>query len=155
MKPKNKKQLIKNPKLGKNILDHEKIMRRYFMKNLKFYRCNKCKKIIVTLHDSACGTFCCGEEMVDLTANTTDGATEKHVPVVTREGSKITVNVGDVDHPMLDVHYIEFIALQTEKGFRIAYLEPGDKPCADFYEEEPVIAVYGYCNLHGLWKTEA
>jgi desulfoferrodoxin (superoxide reductase-like protein) len=25
----------------------------------------------------------------------------------------------------------------------------------DFYEDEPVTAVYAYCNLHGLWKTAA
>ena len=123
--------------------------------SLKFVRCNECKKIAVVLQDSACPTKCCGEAMVELKANTTDGATEKHVPVVTREGNRITVNVGSVDHPMLEEHYIQFIALECEKGFRIAYLNPGDKPCADFYAEEPVTAVYEYCNLHGLWKTEA
>ena len=77
------------------------------------------------------------------------------MPCVTREGNKITVTVGSVDHPMVDVHYIEWIAMETAKGFRIAYLEPGEKPAADFYAEEPVTAVYAYCNLHGLWKTEA
>ena len=125
------------------------------MKELKVYRCNKCKKMVVELQGSACPTLCCGEEMELLTANTTDAATEKHVPVVTREGSKLTVNVGSVDHPMTEEHYIQFIALETDKGFRIAYLNPGDEPKADFYAEEKAIAVYEYCNLHGLWKTEA
>ena len=93
--------------------------------------------------------------MDELVANTTDGATEKHVPVVTREGNKITVSVGSAEHPMLEAHYIQFIALECETGFRIAYLKPGDKPTADFYAEEPVKAVNEFCNLHGLWRTEA
>lgn len=125
------------------------------MSNLKVIRCEACGKIAVILKDSACPTKCCGEAMKELTANTTDAAQEKHVPVVTREGSRITVSVGSVDHPMIPEHYIEFIVLETKSGFRVAYLQPGDKPSADFYAEEPVIAVYAYCNLHGLWKTEA
>ena len=122
---------------------------------IKFVRCKECGKIAVILQDSVCPTKCCGEAMVELVANTTDGATEKHVPVVTREGNKISVTVGSVEHPVLEAHYIQFIALECETGFRIAYLKPGDKPTADFYAEEPVMAVYEYCNLHGLWKTEA
>ena len=125
------------------------------MSNLKVVRCEACGKIAVILKDSACPTKCCGEAMEELVANTTDGATEKHVPVVTREGNKITVSVGSAEHPMLEAHYIQFIALECETGFRIAYLKPGDKPTADFYAEEPVKAVYEFCNLHGLWKTEA
>ena len=123
--------------------------------SIKFVRCKECGKIAVILQDSVCPTKCCGEVMEELVANTTDGATEKHVPVVTREGNKITVSVGSAEHPMLEAHYIQFIALECETGFRIAYLKPGDKPTADFYAEEPVKAVYEFCNLHGLWKTEA
>lgn len=110
---------------------------------------------MISLQDSSCPTMCCGKEMELLKANTTDAAQEKHVPVVTREGNKITVTVGSVEHPMSEEHYIQWIALVTETGFRIAYLNPGDAPKADFLAEEPVKAVYAYCNLHGLWKTEA
>ena len=123
------------------------------MKKLKFYRCDHCKNVVAMIHDSGAVPVCCGEPMKELMPNTTDASQEKHVPIVTRENNRITVNVGSVDHPMTEEHYIEFIALETEKGFRIAYLNPGDKPRVDFYEEEPVIAVYAYCNLHGLWKT--
>ena len=125
------------------------------MSNLKVVRCEACGKIAVILKDSACPTKCCGEAMTVLEANTTDAAQEKHVPCVTREGNKITVTDGSVEHPMVEAHYIEWIALETAKGFRIAYLNPNEAPCADFYAEEPVTAVYAYCNLHGLWKTEA
>ncbi len=145
LKPAEKKVIMKKR------TEKEKII----MGKLKIVRCAGCGKIAVILKDSACPTKCCGEPMEVLEANTTDAAQEKHVPAVVREGSKITVSVGSVDHPMIPEHYIEFIALETAKGFRIAYLNPGDKPCADFFAEEPVIAVYAYCNLHGLWKTEA
>ena len=93
-----------------------------------------------------------GEE---LTANTTDGAYEKHVPVIEQNGDSVTVRVGSVDHPMLDVHYIEWILLETAQGFQIHYLKPGMKPEAVFRVNEPVVAAYEYCNLHGLWKAEA
>ena len=121
---------------------------------MKILRCNKCKKMFVMVHEHGCPTICCGEPMEELTANTTDGAAEKHVPVVTVEGNKVIVNVGDVDHPMLEAHYIEFIAVETESGFQLKYLQPGEKPHAEFLSEEPVKAAYEFCNLHGLWKTE-
>ena len=93
-----------------------------------------------------------GEE---LTANTTDGAYEKHVPVIETNGNTITVKVGSIEHPSLEAHYIEWILLQTEQGFQIHYLKPGMKPEAVFQVTEPVLAAYEYCNLHGLWKADA
>ena len=93
-----------------------------------------------------------GEEM---TANTTDGAYEKHVPVIEQNGSTVIVKVGSVEHPSLPEHYIEWILLETEQGFQIHYLKPGMKPEAIFLTKEKVKAAYEYCNLHGLWKAEA
>ncbi len=89
-----------------------------------------------------------GEE---LTANTTDGAYEKHVPVIEQDGDTVTVKVGSVEHPSLPAHYIEWILLETEQGFQIHYLKPGMKPEAVFKVNEKVVAAYEYCNLHGLW----
>ncbi len=93
-----------------------------------------------------------GEE---LTANTTDGAHEKHVPVITVDGDTVAVKVGSVEHPSLPAHYIEWILLETEMGFQIHYLKPGMKPEAVFRVNEKAVAAYEYCNLHGLWKAEA
>ena len=93
-----------------------------------------------------------GEEII---ANTTDGAYEKHVPIIEQKGDTVTVKVGSVAHPMLDVHYIEWIVLETATGYQKHDLKPGQAPEADFAVTEPVIAVYEYCNLHGLWKAEA
>ena len=91
----------------------------------------------------------------ELTANTTDGAHEKHVPVITVTGNEVKVEVGSVEHPSLDVHYIEWILLETVQGFQIHYLKPGMKPEASFAVTEPVVAAYEYCNLHGLWMAKA
>lgn len=93
--------------------------------------------------------------MQELTANTTDAAVEKHVPVVTVDGNKVNVEVGSVMHPMTEEHLIQFIWLETEKGGQVRNLISSDDPKAEFIvgDDKPV-AVYEYCNLHGLWKKE-
>ena len=88
------------------------------MKEVKFYRCNHCGNIIEKIVDSGVSVICCGEEMTELVPNTTDAATEKHVPVVAVEGSKVTVQVGSVAHPMTEEHYIQWICLVTSKGIQ-------------------------------------
>ena len=93
-----------------------------------------------------------GEEII---ANTTDGAHEKHVPVVSQTDDTVTVKVGSVGHPSLPAHYIEFIVLETATGIHTKWLKSGDVPIATFKVDAPVIAAYEYCNLHGLWKAEA
>ena len=99
---------------------------------------------------------CGGKPMKQLTANTTDAAQEKHVPVVEVEGNKISVKVGSVPHPMTPEHLIAWIYLQTKKGGQYYHLTPSDKPEATFLvaEGDTPIAVYEYCNLHGLWKAD-
>ena len=121
---------------------------------IKVLRCKKCKKTLLVLKDHGCPTICCGDEMVELKANITDGALEKHVPAVTVDGNKVIVNVGSVDHPMIDAHYIEFIALETDKGVQVACLNPGEAPHAEFLTADKPVTVYEYCNLHGLWKKD-
>ncbi|MFI3284880.1 MAG: desulfoferrodoxin family protein [Erysipelotrichaceae bacterium] len=123
------------------------------MKKLIFYICPHCKNVVIKLHDAGVPLVCCGKVMDELVANTTDGATEKHVPQVHIEGNKVEVQVGSVLHPSLQEHHIEFIVVETENGFSVHYLNPTDVPQASFLVNEKVIAVYEYCNLHGLWKT--
>ena len=98
-----------------------------------------------------------GLEMVELKANSTDAAGEKHVPVITVDGNKVHVVVGSVIHPMTEEHSIQFIALETKQGVQRKALLPTDQPIADFVlaEGDEVVAAYEYCNLHGLWKVEA
>ena len=92
-----------------------------------------------------------GEE---LHPNTTDAADEKHVPVINHNDNVVNVNVGAVDHPMMEAHYIQWIVLETETGYQKHDLKPGEKPEARFVVTEPVIAAYEYCNLHGLWGAK-
>ena len=123
---------------------------------MKFFRCEVCGKIVAMVNDcSSCPTKCCGEPMKELTPNTSDGAHEKHVPVVKVEGNHVVVEVGSVAHPMVEAHYIQWIALQTDKGNQRKQLKPGDAPRAEFalLDGEKVIAAYEYCNLHGLYKS--
>lgn len=123
---------------------------------MKLYICEHCKNIVEMIQDSGVTPACCGKNMTELVPNTTDGALEKHVPVLSVDGRQVTVSVGSVEHPMLDDHYIQWILVETCCGVYRANLKPGEKPEAQFTlrEGETVKAAYEYCNLHGLWKTE-
>ena len=122
----------------------------------KFLKCKRCGKIVEVINDGAPETVCCGEPMVELKANTTDAATEKHVPVIEIVGDKVSVTVGSVVHPMEAAHYIQWIAIETNRGVYRKNLNPGEEPKATFVlSDEKLIAAYEYCNLHGLWKAEA
>ena len=122
---------------------------------MKFYKCEICGKIVAMVKETPVETMCCGQAMRELLPGTTDGATEKHVPVYTLEGNTVKVKVGSVEHPMTDAHHIEWIAIETENGNQRKELRPGDKPEATFalVPRDKVKSVYEYCNLHGLWKT--
>ena len=122
----------------------------------KFFVCKNCGNMIGLLHDAGVPMMCCGEKMVELVPNTTDAAQEKHVPVATVEGNKVVVNVGSVDHPMAAEHWIQWVYLETDKGGHRKVLNPGEKPHVVFAltEDEKPVAVYEYCNLHGLWVAK-
>ena len=123
---------------------------------MQVFKCAKCGNMITYLEKDACDVKCCGETMVEVVANTSDGSGEKHVPVITVDGNKVTVAVGEVEHPMMDAHYIQWITLETEQGRQRKILNPGEKPVAEFalVEGDKAVAAYEYCNLHGLWKAE-
>lgn len=123
---------------------------------MKFLKCKVCGKIVALVNDcSKCPTKCCGEPMEEIPVNTQDGAHEKHVPVYGILGNIVSVKVGEVDHPMTDAHYIEWIALETNKGNQRKVLKPNAPAAAQFalLPGEEVVAVYAYCNLHGLYKA--
>lgn len=124
--------------------------------DVKFFKCMHCGNIAVKVFDAGVPLVCCGERMVELVADSQDAALEKHVPVVEVEGDKVIVNVGSVDHPMMEEHWIQFICLVTDKGYQIKPLNPGEAPRAKFVVPagEKPLRVYEHCNLHGLWVTE-
>lgn len=122
----------------------------------KFYKCSVCGKVIYLPKDSPNPTICCGKEMIELKAGTTDAASEKHVPVIEISQNTVKVTVGSVNHPMEEKHFIEWIALETNQGISFKHLKPLDAPKAAFSlaEGETVKTAYAYCNLHGLWASK-
>ncbi len=123
---------------------------------MKFYICKTCGNLITKIKDSKVPVMCCGKAMEEIVPASVDASREKHVPVYAVDAGKVFVIVGDVEHPMAEEHYIEWIAIETEKGSQIKYLKPGEKPGAVFTvgSEDKLCAVYAYCNLHGLWMNE-
>ncbi len=124
------------------------------MKNeVSFFRCKHCGNMVALIKAGGGTLVCCGEQMELLVPNTVDAAVEKHVPVSVRNNGSISVEVGSVAHPMVDVHYIEWIAVVGDEGIEIIYLHPGDDPKATFSDKKNA-EVYEYCNIHGLWKAD-
>lgn len=121
---------------------------------MQYYGCEQCGNIIEYVKKSGVPVMCCGKKMTELVPGTSDGAQEKHVPVVTVDGDKVTVEVGAVEHPMVEEHYIEWIAIETTRGSQRVKLDYTDKPRAEFKlaNGEELMAAYEYCNLHGLWE---
>ncbi|NOR45048.1 MAG: desulfoferrodoxin [Candidatus Delongbacteria bacterium] len=121
----------------------------------KIYKCERCGNIVDVLHEGPGALVCCGVEMVLMEANSVDAANEKHVPIIEKTENGIIVKVGEVDHPMADEHYIEWIEIINGDYSQKKYLKPGDKPQAEFFVpfNENLVAK-SYCNLHGLWKSK-
>lgn len=120
---------------------------------MKFFKCKECcttaMELVAGEHDEA-------KVFQELKANSTDAAGEKHVPVVEKKGDTVVVKVGELEHPMLEAHYIMWIYLETDRGGMLRKLMPGEKPEAEFVlpAGEKLVAAYEYCNLHGLWVAE-
>ena len=122
---------------------------------MKVYKCNQCGNVVSMISASGVPVMCCGKKMEEMVPNTVDASTEKHVPVVEVTANKVEVVIGEVQHPMAEEHYIEWIALETEQGIQLKKLNSGEEPTAIFrLNGEKATAAYAYCNLHGLWKTE-
>ncbi len=121
---------------------------------LQVYKCELCGNIVEVLHAGVGELVCCGQPMKLQVEKTGDTGTEKHTPVVEKDGSKVKVKVGSVSHPMEEGHYIEWIEVVTEEGVARKFLKPGEAPAAEFEGAGSVLGVRSYCNLHGLWKFE-
>lgn len=124
------------------------------MKDSKFYVCSHCGNVVEMVKDKGVPVVCCGQKMDELVPNATEASGEKHLPEVRVENGVVKVCVGTVNHPMQDEHYIEWVSLQTDRGSLRKSLRPGDEPTVVFrLDGDQPLAVYAYCNLHGLWMT--
>lgn len=121
----------------------------------RFFICEHCGNIVGLIHDGGVPLMCCGQKMTQIIPGTVDAAKEKHIPVVSVEGDIVKVNVGSVSHPMTEEHSITWVYLETDRGGQRKLLPVGGAPEVAFaLKDEKPVAVYAYCNLHGLWKTE-
>ena len=124
------------------------------MKNLKFYICPHCGNVVEMIHDAGVKLMCCGQKMDELVAGAVEASHEKHIPAVDMEGGIVNVKVGSVEHPMADNHWIQWVLVVTDRGVHRKHLKPGEAPKVKFLlSGEKPLAVYAYCNLHGLWKV--
>ena len=121
----------------------------------RFFKCNSCGNMLLMVHQGGGPLKCCNKDMQELKANTEEASTEKHLPVISVSGDKITVSVGSVPHPMEEAHHIEFVYLETKRGGQLKFFKLEETPTITFsLTEDELVAAYEYCNLHGLWKTE-
>lgn len=121
----------------------------------QIWKCEICGDIVEVLHSSPGELVCCGQPLTLIEPKREEEGYEKHLPVIEREGNGIMVKVGSIEHPMMENHYIEWIALDTEKNVLRQFLNLGEKPMAVFTTAEKVSQARDYCNIHGQWATEA
>jgi len=123
--------------------------------DLKFFICKHCGNLAELIDNKGIPMMCCGKKMTELFPNTVEASTEKHLPTVTVSGDSISVEVGSVPHPMEEAHHIAFVYVQTERGGQRKFLKASEEPHLTFcFADDQPLAVFAYCNLHGLWKTE-
>jgi len=132
--------------------------------NQKFFICKHCGNLTGLINNKGVPMMCCGEKMAELVPNTVEASAEKHLPAVNKESATcgcgcecncLSVQVGSTPHPMEEAHHITFIYVVTEHGGQRKRLGPGIEPKTTFgFVDDKPMAVYAYCNLHGLWRAE-
>jgi superoxide reductase len=119
---------------------------------LQVYKCQVCGNMVEVIHAAGGTLACCGQPMTLLGEGVTDGAKEKHVPVIQKIDNGYKVVVGSVSHPMEEKHFIEWIELIADGRVYREFLKPGQPPEATFMIQAQQVSAREYCNLHGLWK---
>lgn len=119
---------------------------------MKFYRCTNCDQVYMILKDSQKPMTCCELETIKLSENENKDESESHKPHIRKVGNFVTMTLPN--HPMIDVHHLDFICLETNKGFQFKSLENQELPKAEFIlsKGEEIVNVYVYCNVHSLWS---
>lgn len=126
------------------------------MKSPTFLCCPSCGNLAEMIQYSGVKPLCCGKEMIRMESKTSEEGHEKHLPIITREGCTITVKISDTPHPMTAEHHIDWVELITSCGMQRKPLKAGCEPAVCFHlsDKETPLAVFAYCNVHGLWVTE-
>lgn len=125
------------------------------MSENRFYKCSHCGNIIGMIHNAGVPMMCCGQKMTELVPGEVEASKEKHIPVVEVKDNIVNVVVGSVMHPQTAEHNITWVYLQTDRGGQRKCLSIDGEPKVTFaLSDEKPVAVYAYCNLHGLWKKD-
>ena len=121
---------------------------------MQFYQSEGCANALTLLADTELVLACNGGSLSVLPADAR-GTPELHIPVLTVRSGTAHVRVGLAPHPMVPEHWLEWIVLETQQGFSVRRLRPGDAPEALFAlpDTETAVGAYAYCNLHGLWQS--
>ena len=121
--------------------------------NHRFFKCEHCGNLTGLILNKGVPLVCCGEKMTELIPNTVEASAEKHIPAVTASVNSLIVQIGSAPHPMEEGHHIAFVYVETENGGQRKFFKPGMEPKCEFsFADDKPIAVYAYCNLHGLWE---
>ncbi|MFA5382305.1 MAG: desulfoferrodoxin [Candidatus Micrarchaeia archaeon] len=119
----------------------------------EIYKCNICGNITEVLHTGIGQLVCCGKPMELLEEKIKDQGLEKHIPIIEKIENGIKVKIGEIEHPMEENHYIEWIEIIADNKIYRKYLKPKEKPEVEFYIKTENIIARTYCNIHGLWKA--
>lgn len=126
-------------------------------KKFEIYKCEVCGNVVEILSEAQGQLVCCGEEMKLLEEKSNEeGITEKHKPIITIEDKRVTIKVGEIQHPMLPEHHIDFIEAISLDGkyLKRKYLEINEAPELSFICNSDKMKARELCNIHGLWIDE-
>ena len=123
---------------------------------LKFYRCNTCGNLFLTMIDPNVVPTCCGHEMTILECENTAEGSERHIPIIEIGNTHTVVRIGMQLHPMTPEHRIEWMALTDGQRVEIQKLGLTTEPIAQFslMNNSGKLRAYAFCNIHGLWSSE-
>ena len=120
----------------------------------KFYICEHCGNLVTTIHNAGVPLVCCGEKMKELLPNTVEASGETSAGGrAFRQHPHGHGGCGGAPHGGCAPHPVALCGDRKRRTAPLSY--PGQAPKAVFElgGEKPV-AVYAYCNLHGLWMTK-
>jgi len=119
---------------------------------MRFYYCSICNQLQIQILDSGNKMSCCENPVDELISHQATGEGDEHRPIIRKIGNFVSITVED--HPMIDVHYLSFIFMETNQGFQYKYLVKNSLPKADFIlaKNEEIVNVYVFCNVHLLWS---
>lgn len=119
----------------------------------KLLKCKICGSVLEKLVQGPETANC--DDLEELTPKYDGEGSQKHVPILERDGDNVIIKVGEITHPMEVEHQICFIELIDEDVTYRKTLKPGEEPKAVFKVETDInkLKTREYCNVHGLWEA--